>query len=98
MIATAHYPADIPAGFAAVLARSGEMGRLIAGFDWSATPLGPIASWPQSRMTAIGIALSSSIPMATIWGPEGILIYNAGYGEFSGTRHPAILGQRLLDA
>ncbi|GAA3255127.1 PAS domain-containing protein [Sphingomonas yabuuchiae] len=96
MIATAHDPADIPAGFAAVLARSGEMGRLIAGHDWAATPLGPIATWPQSRLTAIAIALASSIPIATIWGPEGILIYNAGYAEFSGDRHPAMLGVPLV--
>ncbi|MEK9212927.1 PAS domain S-box protein [Sphingomonas sp. 2378] len=98
MIATTHDPADIPAGFAAILARNGEMGRLIAGHDWAATPLGPIAGWPQSRLTAIGIALSSSIPMATIWGPEGILIYNAAYAAFSGDRHPAILGTRLVDS
>ncbi|MEG3091487.1 PAS domain-containing hybrid sensor histidine kinase/response regulator [Sphingomonas sp. PB1R3] len=97
MTATAHGPTDIPAGFAAVLARSGEMGRLIAGFDWSATPLGPISDWPQSRLTAIGIVLASSIPMATIWGPEGILIYNAGYAAFSGDRHPAILGCPLVE-
>ena len=96
MIATAHDPADIPAGFAAVLARSGEIGRLIAGHDWAATPLGPISTWPQSRLTAIAIALASSIPIATIWGPEGILIYNAGYAEFSGDRHPAMLGAPLV--
>ena len=96
MIATAHDPADIPAGFAAVLARSGEIGRLIAGHDWAATPLGPISQWPQSRLTAIAIALVSSIPIATIWGPEGILIYNAGYAEFSGDRHPAMLGAPLV--
>ncbi|WP_294235867.1 PAS domain-containing protein [uncultured Sphingomonas sp.] len=97
MIATAHDRADIPAGFAAVLARSGEMGRLIAGFDWAATPLGPISGWPQSRMTAIAIILASSIPMATIWGADGILIYNAGYAGFSGDRHPAMLGRRLVE-
>ncbi|WP_343526019.1 PAS domain-containing protein [Sphingomonas sp.] len=74
------------------------MGQLIAAFDWASTPLGPIGGWPQSRMTAIAIALSSSIPIATIWGPEGILIYNAGYAEFSGDRHPAILGRPLVEA
>ncbi|WP_294280136.1 PAS domain-containing sensor histidine kinase [uncultured Sphingomonas sp.] len=96
MIATVHDPADIPPGFAAVLARSGEMGRLIAGFDWSSTPLGPMSGWPQSRLTAIAIILASSLPMATIWGPEGILIYNAGYAAFSGDRHPAMLGSPLV--
>ena len=72
------------------------MGRLIAGHDWAATPLGPISAWPQSRLTAIAIALASTIPIATIWGPEGILIYNAGYAEFSGDRHPAMLGVPLV--
>ncbi|MDR6114681.1 MULTISPECIES: PAS domain-containing protein [unclassified Sphingomonas] len=98
MVATAYHPIDIPAGFAAVLARNGEMGRLIATFDWAATPLGPIAAWPQSRRTAIGIMLASTIPMATIWGPEAILLYNAGYAEMAGDRHPAILGSPLIQA
>ena len=30
----------------AFLAGGGEMGRRIRAFDWSATPLGPIAGWP----------------------------------------------------
>ena len=31
----------------------GEMGRLIRAMNWSHTPLGPIASWPQSRRTTV---------------------------------------------
>ena len=31
----------------------GEMGDLIRAFDWSATTLGPRASWPQSLRLAV---------------------------------------------
>jgi hypothetical protein len=35
----------------------GEMGKLIREMDWSLTPVGPIASWPQSLKTAVNIPL-----------------------------------------
>ena len=28
------------------LSGGGELGKLIARFDWSRTPMGPIADWP----------------------------------------------------
>ena len=39
-------------------AGGGEMGALIRAFDWSRTPLGPIANWPQSLRTAVDIVLA----------------------------------------
>ncbi|ACA15584.1 multi-sensor hybrid histidine kinase [Methylobacterium sp. 4-46] len=35
--------------------------------------------------------------MVAIWGPEGILVYNQGYAEVCGPRHPQALGGRLLE-
>jgi signal transduction histidine kinase len=46
----------------AFLAGGGEMGRLIAAMDWSKTPLGPIASWPQSLRTAVSLCLEALRP------------------------------------
>ena len=49
---------------------------IIAAYDWSATSLGPIAEWPQSLKTTVGLILRSPVPIVTLWGDEGVMIYN----------------------
>jgi signal transduction histidine kinase/CheY-like chemotaxis protein len=71
----------------------GELGALIARKDWSATPLGPIESWPQSLKTSLGILLNSQHPMFVFWGPELIKIYNDAYRPITGHKHPRALGR-----
>ena len=57
--------------------------------DWSTTPLGPIASWPESLKTTVGILLHSRHPMFLWWGPELIQIYNdANAPSFGKGKHP----------
>ncbi len=74
------------------LGGSGELAGLIRAFDWSATPLGPIATWSQALKTACGLLVASPIPMVMLWGPEGVMIYNDAYSVFAGGRHPDLLG------
>ena len=62
--------------------------------DWSGTPLGPPASWPQSLRTAVSILLNSRYPMFLFWGPELVKIYNDGYRSILGNKHPWALGRR----
>ena len=77
------------------LAGGGEMGALTRGYDWSATPLGPPQSWPQSLRTAVRILLNTNHPMFIWWGPELIQFYNDAYRATMGPeRHPSALGQR----
>lgn len=33
----------------------GEMRALARGYDWSATPLGPVATWPASLKTVVAL-------------------------------------------
>jgi len=77
---------------------SGNMARRIRAFDWSATPLGPIASWPQSLKTTIDIILSSGQAMQLAWGPARNLLYNDAYAPMLGDRHPRALGLPFKDA
>ncbi len=65
-------PAHIPAG----------------ATDWAQTPFGPIESWPQSLRTAASMVLGSTLPMFLAWGPDFLLLYNEGYAEILGDRHP----------
>ncbi len=83
---------------AAFLADGTELGRLIARFDWGATGLGPIESWPQVVKTTVGLILRSPVPIVTLWGEAGVMIYNDAYSVFAGARHPEILGRDVLDA
>ena len=50
------------------LAVKGEMGRRVRDFDWRSTPLGPLADWPQSLKTAVGMMLLSPVPIVMLWG------------------------------
>src|SRR5260370_1229800 len=49
-------------------AAGGEMGRRMRDFEWSRTPLGPPASWPQSLRTAVQNMLGSRYAMWMGWG------------------------------
>ena len=75
----------------------GDVGDLIRDYDWAATPLGPIADWPAPVRTIVQTLLLSPVPTVAIWGREGILVYNRGYAEVCGPRHPEALGGRLLE-
>ncbi len=79
------------------LANGGETGSLIEAFDWANTPLGPIATWPQSLTVALQIVLSSRFPMQLLWGPEYIQFYNDAYIPIAGDKHPVGIGQRGAD-
>src|SRR4051812_43110717 len=68
------------------------MGSRVRAFDWSSTPLGPMAHWPPALRTAVDICLNSPVPMFVWWGPDLINIYNDAYAPVLGARHPAALG------
>ena len=71
------------------------MGALTRAYDWSASPLGPPETWPQSLRTAVRILLNTNHPMFIWWGKELIQFYNDGYRQTMGPeRHPSALGQR----
>ena len=78
---------------ATFLEGGGELGARMRATDWSATPLGPPESWPQSLKTAVRITLTCRQPMFVWWGPELINLYNDAYKQILGRKHPAALGK-----
>ena len=74
-------------------AGSGELARLIRAFDWTNTPIGPPATWPQSLKTAVGIMLTSRQPIWIGWGPDLTYLYNDAYKSIIGGKHPQALGK-----
>lgn len=88
---------DISAPQFAFLMGGGKLAALIAAFDWSVTPLGPIVAWQQCLKTTVSIVLRSQVPIVLLWGPDGIMIYNDAYAEFASDRHPFLLGSKVRD-
>ncbi|MFT4053941.1 MAG: PAS domain S-box protein [Novosphingobium sp.] len=76
----------------------GACARLIERRDWSATPLGPIAQWPQCLTSALSFLLRSRVPMVLMWGPTGVMLYNDAYSNFAGSRHPGSLGSYVRES
>lgn len=79
------------------LAGGGEAADIIASFDWASTSIGPIESWPASQRSAISFILRSPVPIVTLWGEDGIMIYNDGYSGFAGGRHPELFGSKVRE-
>ena len=75
----------------------GEMDSLLHDSDWSSSPLGPPAGWPNSLRTAVSLCLSSRFPMAIAWGASYALVYNDAYRSILGRKHPAALGRPCFD-
>ena len=88
-------PLPAPLSF---LDNTGELGALIARYDWSTTSLGAIDTWPQSVRSTVSLILHSPFPIATMWGEAGVMIYNSGYAEIARDKHPALLGVEVRDA
>ena len=80
---------------AAPFTNGGEMAARVNALDWAATPVGPIASWPQSLRGTIKTLLGSRYPMILLWGPELIQIYNDAYVGLIGNKHPGALGRSI---
>jgi PAS domain S-box-containing protein len=76
---------------------AGEVGALMRGHDWAATPLGPPDGWPQELRAMVGLMLRSRQAMFVGWGPDVTLLYNDPYLDILGARHPAALGRPMRE-
>ena len=74
-----------------------EVGALMYTRDWSTSPLGDPATWPQSLRSVVSLMLNSKFPMFVAWGPELGFVYNDAYAEILGAKHPTALGRAFKD-
>jgi PAS domain S-box-containing protein len=76
------------------LCGGGELGALMRDHDWSRSPLGPPAGWPQSLRTAVRLMLNTCHPMYIWLGSDLDCLYNDAYRATIGhERHPSSLGR-----
>lgn len=71
----------------------GTMARLMEAFDWSASPMGPRASWSGSLDTTVSLLLKAHTAIVLFWGPEFVALYNDAYAPTIGDKHPRALGR-----
>lgn len=71
---------------------NGEFQVLLRQQDWSKTPLGPISEWPRNLIAYVKMILELPSPAVICWGPEQTQIYNEGYAQIMGPRHPKYFG------
>jgi signal transduction histidine kinase/ActR/RegA family two-component response regulator len=78
----------------AFLEGGGRMGALMRSRDWTTSPLGPPATWPDTLKAAVATCLSTHFPMVIWWGPELLMFYNDAWQPILGdTKHPSGLGR-----
>jgi PAS domain S-box-containing protein len=78
-------------------AGGGLLGGIIDDYDWSATSLGPVGHWPDVVRTTVELILRSPVPIVTLWGEDGVMIYNDAYSGIAGGRHPRLLGSKVRE-
>jgi PAS domain-containing protein len=76
---------------------TGTMALLLRQLDWSKTPLGPTEDWSPSLKSVVQLALACRFPMIVLWGKELTQIYNDGYCDLMGSKHPRGFGQATRD-
>jgi PAS domain S-box-containing protein len=75
------------------LAGGGGMGERMRTYEWSTSPLGPPARWAQPLKTLVAVMLAANQPMFIAWGAGRTMLYNDGYAEILGLKHPEAFGQ-----
>jgi len=78
------------------LAGGRDMAARMRAHDWIASPLGPIATWPQSLLSALSMLLPSKAQIILFWGPQFVVLYNDAYRPVFGAKHPQSCRGRVI--
>lgn len=65
--------------------------------DWTQTPLGAVESWPRSLVNYVQMIFEMPTGAIIFWGDIQTQIYNQGYAEIMGPRHPKYFGGPLSE-
>ncbi|MCM0677796.1 SpoIIE family protein phosphatase [Micromonospora phytophila] len=81
-----------PAPVSGAPAASGAVAAAL-DHDWAGTSLGPWGAWDPTVRAAAELVLASPVPMALALGEDLLLLYNDGYAELIGDKHPGAVGR-----
>ena len=85
-------PPRDPAG-APAFSAGGHMAELIAAYDWSTSPVGPLQTWPAALRNAVNLILPAQAQIVLFWGADYVALYNDAYAPTIGDKHPRALGR-----
>ncbi|MCF0055205.1 PAS domain-containing protein [Dyadobacter sp. CY356] len=71
----------------------GLMRAICSEYNWSNTLLGSSNQWPEVLRASVQLILASPFASVILWGKELVQIYNDGYRDLMGDKHPSGLGQ-----
>ena len=74
---------------------TGPLAEQVRAFDWQATPVGPIETWPGALRNAINLILASPESMYVVWGEDLTFFFNDAYSPILGPRLEGALGAPL---
>ena len=76
-----------------LFAGPGELRARCRAHDWAATPLGPVEGWSPALRSAARLCLDAGFPTCLYAGDDLVLVYNDGFIEALGRKHPGALGR-----
>jgi signal transduction histidine kinase len=86
---------DVTPHIVDIMPKAQACADLVGRRDWSATALGPFDGWPASLKITLATMMRSPVPLAILWGADGIILYNQAFAPFAGARHPALFGASI---
>ncbi|SCG76173.1 SpoIIE family protein phosphatase [Micromonospora inositola] len=85
--------APVPGAPAGSGAGSSGAAAAVLAHPWGGTSLGAPAGWDPAVRAVVDLVLASPVPMALLYGDDLVMLYNDGYAELIGARHPEALGR-----
>ena len=69
----------------------------VRDFDWAASPVGPVESWPEEIRAVCRTALLASMPMAVLIGRRGVVLANDAMRVMFGSDYDHGLGKPVAE-
>lgn len=66
--------------------------RFIRSVNWATTAIGKPSTWPQALHQMVDLILADPTPSAIMWGDSLTMVYNEGFVDFAGSKHPRLMG------
>lgn len=74
-----------------------SVAQSVLDHDWSQTSLGARENWSPTVTAIVNLVLNAKVPMALLWGREGILMVNQACARIGGTLPVGVLGGSILE-
>ncbi|TDC72247.1 histidine kinase [Micromonospora sp. KC606] len=74
-------------------AQVSQVAAAVLAHPWARTTLGPPQQWDPAVRALVDVILSSPVPMALYYGDRFEMLYNQGFSELIGDRHPDAIGR-----